>query len=533
MSHTEKSCPATPTGRDQLLRSRFVDYVDEARDLVRWCTPTTTIAQHHPGDPYRSDISASWGRMGSLLDLSGAFGEVSDFLASSYGAAASLPGVNGTTGCNQVMASAAALLGPRAEVLVNRGAHHSVYRALAAAGVDFHFIAQRFDASFEAFEPVSAADVADAIRRHPHVDVVWVSSPTYEGLPTELPGIVDTVRAQTDGAAVFVDEAWGAHFAFHPDLDPFSALAAGADVVAQSTHKTAGALQQAAVLHIGAGANPVVADVVRAAWRDKTTTSPSYQLIGSIDAAVHLMRRHGTAYIEAAAQSARTLEDLVAAANPGIRVLSCRTRTRCDPLKVTFALHRYAPTGHAVARALEDEGIVSEKAGIHTLSMLATYDLPLDAVRRTAKALTRALGDPRFEPHQSAPSPFNGDLSRPDLPPVDAVRLARTIGRRVPLSHAVGAVALEEAEAYPPGVPILLPGYRVTADAVRYLLDTRQAGGRILASDPALESILVTGESSQLLSMPTPRTPPRRCGDNVATWRASSHGSIERLAADG
>jgi arginine decarboxylase len=525
--------PATPDGQDHLLRSPFVDYVDEARDLVRWCTPTTTIAQHHPGDPYRSDISASWGRMGSLLDLSGVFGEVSDFLARSYGAAVSLPGVNGTTGCNQVMASAAALLGPRAEVLVNRGAHHSVYRALAAAGVDFHFIAQKFDASFEAFEPVRAADVAEAIRRHPHADVVWVSSPTYEGLPAELSGIVDTVRAQTDGAAVFVDEAWGAHFAFHPDLAPLSALAAGADVVAQSTHKTAGALQQAAVLHIGVGASPVVADVVRAAWRDKTTTSPSYQLIGSIDAAVHLMHRHGTEYIEAAAKSARALEALVTAANPGIRVLSCRTHARCDPLKVTFALHRYAPTGHAVARALEEEGIVGEKAGIHTLTMLATYGLAFDAVRRTAKALTRALGEPLREPHGSAASPFNGDLSRADLPPVDAVRLARTIGRRVPLSNAIGTVALEEAEAYPPGVPILLPGYRVTADAVRYLLDTRKAGGRILASDPALNSILVAGESTPVLSLATPRTPPRRRRDDLAALGTSSYESTERLAADG
>jgi lysine decarboxylase len=430
--------------------------------------------------------------MGSLLDLSGVFGEVSDFLASSYGAAASFPGVNGTTGCNQVMAAAVALLGPRATVLVNRGAHHSVYRALTAAGVDFHFIAQKFDSRFEAFEPVSAAHVTDAIRHHPDVDVVWVSSPTYEGLPAELPAIVDTVRAESDGAALFVDEAWGAHFAFHPELSPLCALAAGADVVAQSTHKTAGALQQAAVLHIGSGATPLVADVIRAAWADKTTTSGSYQLVGSIDAAARFMHRYGTRYIEAAAQWAQILEHLVIAANPGIGVLSCRSRV-CDPLKVTFALHNYEPSGHAVARALEEEGIVAEKAGIHTLTMLATYDLVLDAVQRTAKAITRALGDPVPETHAPAPSPFESEPPRPALPSVDAVRLARTIGRRVPIVDAPGKVALEEAEAYPPGVPILLPGYRVTPEAVKYLLDTRKAGGRIVASDPTLESILVTG----------------------------------------
>jgi lysine decarboxylase len=390
------------------------------------------------------------------------------------------------------MAAAVALLGPRATVLVNRGAHHSVYRSLTAAGVDFHFIAQEFDARFEAFEPVSAAHVTDAIRRHPDVNVVWVSSPTYEGLPAELPAIVETVRRETDGAALFVDEAWGAHFAFHPDLSPLSALAAGADVVAQSTHKTAGALQQAAVLHVGVGASPLVAEVIKAAWADKTTTSGSYQLVGSIDSAVRFMHRYGTRYIEVAAQSAKIVEDLVTAANPGIRVLSCRRRV-CDPLKVTFALHRYAPSGHAVARALEEEGIVAEKAGVHTLTMLATYDLTLDAVQRTAKAITRALGDPVREPHPPAPSPFESDLPRSALPPVEAVRLARTTGRRVRLTDADGTVALEEAEAYPPGVPILLPGYRVTSEAVKYLLDTRKAGGRIVASDPTLESILVTG----------------------------------------
>jgi arginine/lysine/ornithine decarboxylase len=133
-------------------------------------------------------------------------------------------------------------------VLVARNIHHSVINAIKAFGLDFRFLPTPYEPRFEAVLPPSADGVLDALARYPEALAVLYTTPTYEGLAANTRAIVRAVHAASDHAMVIVDEAWGGHLRFHPDL-PESAMGAGADICVQSTHKLAGGLQQTGLIH--------------------------------------------------------------------------------------------------------------------------------------------------------------------------------------------------------------------------------------------------------------------------------------------
>jgi arginine decarboxylase len=134
--------------------------------------------------------------------------------------------------------------------------------------------------------PPSVEQVAEGLRRVPEALAVLSTSPTYEGLTADTRGIAAAVHGASPNAMVIVDEAWGGHLNFHPSL-PESAMAAGADVCVQSTHKLARGLQQTGPLHWLEGR--VDSELMEEAYREDVTTSPSYHLLASADAAVRTL----------------------------------------------------------------------------------------------------------------------------------------------------------------------------------------------------------------------------------------------------
>lgn len=487
---------------DRSTISPIVAALDDARELDRWATPAILVDQHRTFDIFTTDISCSYGDIGTLADNTGVFADACAYAAEAHGAKRSFLSVNGSTGSNQVIALALALLGPSTHVLVNRGAHHSVSRSLVHAAVTFRWIEQGYDTTFEALQPVNADDVVRALLRNPDADAIWITSPTYEGAVANVPAIVDVVQREAPHVCVIIDEAWGAHFAFHPRLSHLTALAGGAHVVAQSTHKVGGSLQQTGLLHLGVGVHRCLEEAIDTAFRGMTTSSPSYHLLGSIDAATRAMSRDGRYLIDLAAHRAQALGDDLRERLPALTVLGKRRGVRRDtvnrdPMKLTFGLHRFDITGHELASALAEQGIIVEKSGIRSITFLATYQLDEDAPARAADAFALAVGPPRRSGrHSQQRSPFGGDSSRIAIEPSLATRLALQVGRPVALQDAVGRIALEEAEVYPPGVPIIVPGQVVTKEAVQHLLETKSAGGRIVARDMTLATLLVAGEGA-------------------------------------
>ncbi|HEU4977768.1 MAG TPA: hypothetical protein VFT42_02635 [Solirubrobacteraceae bacterium] len=465
----------------------------------RWCTPSILAEQERVEDFYASDVSISAGFFGTLVDHTGVFGEAERFAAAAEGADRTMFSVHGSSGSNWVVLRMLALERSDALVLVARNIHHSVINGIKAFGLDFRFLPAPYEPRFEALLPPGVEEIAHGLRRYPEAIAVLYTSPTYEGLAADTRAIAQTVHELSDTAMVIVDEAWGGHLHFHPDL-PESAMAAGADICVQSTHKLAGGLQQTGLIHWQEGR--VDSELMEEAYREYVTTSPSYHLLASADAAVRTLAAQGEEALGRAIARTRELKDALRARLPDLdwmedpewlRSVSANVGA-CDLVKTTVGLSRYALTGYEVAHALVERHIVIEKAGVHTITLITAFQLGPEAVADTVDALAAILGSQVLPGGGREPmpgNPFSAIEDRPVMHPYAARRYAKALGHELPLREAVGRVAAEEVEVYPPGIPVILEGFRVSADAVQYLIEVRDAGGSIVARDTSLRTLRV------------------------------------------
>jgi lysine decarboxylase len=472
---------------------------EDVRRYHRWSTPSILPAQERVEDFYASDVSISAGFFGTLVGHTGVFGEAERFAAAAQGADRTMFSVHGSSGSNWIVLRMLAMERQDALVLVARNIHHSVMNAIKAYNLDFRFLPAPYDARFEALLPPSVADVTTALDRYPEALAVVYTSPTYEGLAGNTAAIAAAVHARSEQCLVIVDEAWGGHLHFHPDL-PMSAMAAGADICVQSTHKLAGGLQQTGLIHWRE--QRVDSELLEESYREYVTTSPSYGLLASADAAVRALAACGEHYLGQAMQRTarlkselrRRLPDLDHLDDPRwLDAVSAHVESS-DLVKTTVGLSRFAPSGYDVAEALVERGIVIEKAGVQTITLITTFQIADAAIDETVQALVEILDGQQLPGNARAPTPgnpFAGIDDRPVIRPYDAKRLAKSIGHEVPLREAVGKVAAEEVEVYPPGIPLILEGFRVGLDAVDYLEQARESGGSIVARDTSLRTLRV------------------------------------------
>ncbi len=465
----------------------------------RWCTPSILEGQERVEDFYASDVSISAGFFGTLVDHTGVFAEAERFAAAAQGADRTMFSVHGTSGSNWIVLRMLALERQDALVLVARNIHHSITNGLKAFGLDFRFLPTPYEPRFEALLPPSVDEILEGLRRYPEAIAVIYTSPTYEGLAANTRMIAAAVHEASEHALVVVDEAWGGHLRFHPDL-PLSAIEAGADVAVQSTHKLAGGLQQTGLIHWQEGR--VDSELMEEAYREYVTTSPSYHLLASADAAVRTLAAQGEQALGVSIERTRRLKAQLRERLPDLDFLDdpawlgevADHAAGMDLVKTTLGLARYELSGYDVATELVERGIVIEKAGVNTLTLITTFQLAEAAVDATVSALAEILG-PSVRPdgarrHPPA-NPFRAIDDRPVMHPYAARRYSKSIGREVPLRDAVGSIAAESIEVYPPGVPLVLEGFRVSQDAVDYLLAARDEGGSIVARDTSLATLRV------------------------------------------
>jgi lysine decarboxylase len=277
-------------------------------------------------------------------------------------------------------------------------------------------------------------------------------------------------------------------------------MGAGADICVQSTHKLAGGLQQTGLIHWKTAR--VDSELMEEAYREYVTTSPSYHLLASADAAVRTLAARGEDELGRAIERTVELKEALHARIPDLDRMDDPAWIAghgdriggCDLVKTTVGLSRYALSGYDVAKALVARGIVIEKAGLHTITLITTFQLGPDAVPETVDALHDILAGhclPGGAREPMPTNPFAAIDDRPVIHPYLARRYAKSIGHEVALREAIGKVAAEEVEVYPPGIPVILEGFRVSADAVEYLIEARDKGGSIVARDTSLATLRV------------------------------------------
>ncbi|MBW4651959.1 MAG: aminotransferase class I/II-fold pyridoxal phosphate-dependent enzyme [Kaiparowitsia implicata GSE-PSE-MK54-09C] len=418
----------------------------------------------------------------NLFAPEGAIAQAQTLAAELFGADHTWFLANGST-CG-LQAAVLATCRPGDRLILPRNCHQSAIAALILAGVHPIFVQPEVDSDWGLAHGLTPDAVAAALAQYPDARAVMLVSPTYYGMCSDVRAIAHV--AHQHQIPLIVDEAHGAHLAFHSQL-PASALEAGADLVVQSTHKVLSALTQASMLHLqGPWVDP--ARVCRALPLVQSS-SPSYLLLASLDAARHQMAHHGAELMARTLDLAAQARDHLAAI-PQLKVLSLPAPTpgcaALDPTRLTVDVSPLGMTGFAADDCLSQQWQVTcELPGLRHL----TFIISLGNTPADIDALVQGLGaiaathSPTAAPIAPlAPFQMPGSIQVPPVSPRDAFfALAET----VLLVDAGDRLSAEMVCPYPPGIPVLLPGDRLTAAALEYLTQVQAAGGVITGCEDA------------------------------------------------
>jgi len=409
--------------------------------------------------------------------------------AEAHGAARSFFLTNGATQGNHALCLALAPLG--APVVVQRNSHASVIDGLVLSGGNPTFVAPEYEDELGMAHGVTPESLRRALEATPGARAAFIVSPTYYGMSADVAGCAEVAHAA--GVPLVVDQAWGPHFGFHPAL-PAAALALGADAMITSTHKIVGSLTQSAMLHVS-GSERIDADSVARTVRLVRSTSQSALLMASLDAARRQLSIHGEALLADTIQASRRAREAIAAI-AGVDVIGEEFVGRpgvadWDPLRIVIDVRGTGVTGYELAAALRRSYDIHVELATHaTMVLILGLDEPAGSLDRFAHDLAQTVD--RIEREGEAPALVRGSgwfENEVAVPPREAFLGA---AESVPVDEAPGRVSAESIAGYPPGIPALLPGERITTELVAYLRELRDAGARLHgASDPSFNTICV------------------------------------------
>lgn len=407
--------------------------------------------------------------------------------ADAWGADRSFFLVNGSSAGNH--AFLLATLRPGDEVIVGRDMHKSLMVSLILSGAQPVYVAPRLHPDLSVGLGLTPEAVAVALDEHPAAKLVALVSPSYCGVPSDLAAIASVSHAR--GVPVYVDEAWGPHFHFHPALPP-SAMSSGVDGAVTSTHKVLGALTQSALLNTRNGL--VDARMVKSTVGMVVSTSPSVPILASIDACRRQMALSGHGLLDRAiALAADARARLQALAGVGVLDAEQLGVSSFDLTKLVIDVDGLGLTGFAVERLLREEyALQPEMSDLVSVVCLVTIADSADSIDRLVVAfadIARRSGGGR---PTGAGMRSSGTAVAPGTHAMSPRDAFFSPARAVPLERAVGCVSAELVIPYPPGIPVLAPGDIIGAEKVAYLREGA-AHGMYLSGpvDGRLETIRV------------------------------------------
>jgi arginine decarboxylase len=386
-------------------------------------------------------------------------------------------GVNGSTGTNH--AAVMAVAGPGDKVIVSRTLHKSVLVGMVYAGVVPVWVRPEINPATGLPEYLPSTRLRETLEQHRDAKAVLIGEPSYVGTMSNIPRLA--AACHDFGIPLVVDAAWAAHFGFHPDL-PKNPLDEGADIVVTSAHKTLPSYSQASF--VLAKGEYVDLPRLNKTFDSTQTTSMSGRILASIDAARALMQRHGheliAPVIEATAKGRQALRDA------GIGVIDGEY---IDPLKMVILLSETGADGNLVEADLLAANIDLEMANQDVIIPMITL---ADTPQRIESLVKRIIE--LVNKYRSTPRPIKIAAAFAIEPEVVTTPREAFFApyEVVSAEDAVGRVSAELICPYPPGVPVLSPGERITQGAMKALLDARDMGTRIaFVSDRTLATFKV------------------------------------------
>ncbi|MEU6807850.1 ornithine decarboxylase [Streptomyces sp. NPDC046831] len=439
-------------------------------------------------DVFRSDVLTLNG-LDDRRQSQGVLSQAQDLMADAVGADKAFFSTCGSS--LSVKTAMLAVAGPGEKLLLSRNAHKSVIAAVIINGVEPIWVHPKFDGERHMAHPPEPDDVRRRLAEHPDAKGMLLVTPTDWGTCADVRGVARVCHEYD--IPLILDEAWGAHLPFHPDL-PSWGMDAEADLVVTSVHKMGGAIEQSSVFHLQY--DRVSPDVLKQREDLLGTTSASSLVYASLDGWRRQMVEQGHELLDTALHRARRVR-AAADAMPGLRVMGHEIvdeghAAGLDPLKIVVDVRGLGISGMQAAEWLRANCHV-DVGGSDTCRMSASITHADDD--ETEKVLVEALrtlvehaDSIERQPTVDLPAPSALELEQAILPrdaffgPAD----------QVPAERAVGRIAAETISPYPPGVPVVAPGEVVTQEIVDYLRSGIAHGFLVSDSaDPSLETIRV------------------------------------------
>ncbi|MBC6432534.1 aminotransferase class I/II-fold pyridoxal phosphate-dependent enzyme [Nostoc sp. HG1] len=427
---------------------------------------------------FRADLT-ELADLDNLFAPQGVIQEAQQLAAAAFGASQTWFLVNGST-CG-IEAAILATCGTGDKIILPRNVHSSAIAGLILSGAIPIFLNPEYDPVLDIAHSITPNAVESALQQHPDAKAVLTVYPTYYGVCGNLSAIANITHQYN--IPLLVDEAHGAHFAFHPEL-PTPALAAGADLTVQSIHKVLGAMTQASMLHVQG--NRIDCDRISKALQLVQSTSPSYLLLASLDAARQQMALHGKMLMSRTLQLADEARTRIGQI-PGLSVLEMPRLgespgfVALDKTRLTVTVSGLGLTGFEADEILDEKfAVTAEFASLQHLTFIISLgNTPAD-IEQLVQGFTTLAKEYR-RTHLTVTNPnLQNLLSTQDhalhFSPREAFFAVSEI---LPLTQTNKRICAEIVCPYPPGIPVLMPGEVITQSVLEYLQQIQAMGGFI------------------------------------------------------
>lgn len=437
-------------------------------------------------NPFKIDVTV-FKLVDSLHHPTGPIKEAQELAADAYGADASFFSIHGTSGAIQAMIMSAVNDGDK--IIVPRNVHKSVTAGIILSGAIPIFMQPELDKKLGIAHGVTPETIKHTLEEHQDAKAVLIINPTYYGVSTDIKEIVKIVHSYD--IPLLVDEAHGPHLAFSDEL-PLSALEAGADICAQSTHKIIGSLTQGSLLHVKS--NFISPKRVQQVLNLMHTTSPSYILMASLDTARRQIALEGKELLAKTIELLKYTRDEINKI-PGFysfgkEVLGKPGCFGFDSTKLTISARELGMTGFELDRILADKyHIQMELSDFYNVLAVGSFGDTKEGLERLLSALREISND-----HIGKKPPIPDFLDIPSIPERALIPREAFYSDKesVDIQDSVGKISGEFLLAYPPGIPLLCPGEIITQEIIDYVNDLKRANLYVQGTeDPTVEQIKI------------------------------------------
>lgn len=440
-------------------------------------------------NPFKIDVTV-FKLVDSYHHPTGPIKRAQELAADAYGSDACFFSVHGTSGAIQAMILS--VVGAGDKIIIPRNVHKSITGGIILAGAIPVYMQPELDKKIGVAHGVTPETVRTTLEAHPDAKAVLIINPTYYGVSTDIKQIADIVHDYD--IPLIVDEAHGPHLKFNNKL-PISAIEAGADICAQSTHKIIGALTQGSLLQVRSKRVNVAR--VKQVLNLMHTTSPSYILMASLDTSRRQIALEGEELLDKTLLLSNYVRDEVNKI-PGFycfgeEILGKAGAYAFDPTKITITCRDLGITGYDLDMILSNKyHIQMELSDLYNVLIVGSFGDTAEGMERLLEAL-REISD-EYYGKGTTKSDF---IDIPEIPeqiqiPNEAFNSVKTAVR---IRDSVGMISGEFLMAYPPGIPILCPGEKISREIIDYVQRLKDTGLYVQGTeDPEVEYINVVKE---------------------------------------